>query len=273
MNQHFSTRPAEVFLSFWRHRALILQMSKREVVGRYRGSFLGVVWSFITPVLMLAIYTFFFSVVFKARWGQEVTGRYEFALILFVGLLLFNLFSECLTRAPGLILNNVTYVKKVVFPLEILPWVALGSGLFHAAAGGLIFLVFFAMVHGSIHWTVILLPMVLLPLMFLIVGFSWMLASIGVFVRDIAQPISMAMTALLFMSPIFYPISALPESVRQYVFINPLTFAIEQTRNLVLWGRLPDWRGLGIYAICCLCVCWLGLFWFQKTRKGFADVL
>lgn len=262
-----------IFSGFWRHRQLVLQMVKRDIVGRYRGSFLGLLWSFVNPVLMLAVYTFVFSIVFQARWGQGSSDKYEFAMVLFAGLIVFNLFSECITRAPGLILANVNYVKKVIFPLEILPWVTLGSALFHAGVSLVVLLLFLAVIGMAIPWTVMLLPVVVLPLLLLTMGLSWLLASVGVFIRDIGQFISMVMTVLMFMSPIFYPASALPESVRGYLFLNPLTFIIEQARNVMIWGVLPDWSGLAVYSVIAIAVAWAGLFWFSKTRKGFADVL
>lgn len=262
----------DIFASGWTHRALIGQMVRREVIGRYRGSFLGLLWSFVTPLLMLAVYTFVFSVVFQGRWGAGSENRFEFALVLFTGLVVFNLFSECVSRAPGLILANVNYVKKVIFPLEILPWVALGAALFHALASLTVLMLFLAMA-TSLPWTVALLPVVLFPLLPLIMGLSWLLASLGVFIRDIGQFMGMLMTALLFMSPVFYPASALPENMRGWLYLNPLTFIIEQAREVAIWGRLPDWSGLLLYLGFAMLAAWAGLAWFQKTRKGFADVL
>ncbi|MBX3615837.1 ABC transporter permease [Nitrosomonas sp.] len=252
-------------------------MIKREIIGRYRGSFLGLLWTFINPILMLAIYTFVFSVVFKVRLDPQNSDIYEdkfsFALLLFTGLILFNLFSECLSRAPGLILSNVNYVKKVIFPLEILPLVSLGSALFHAGISFLVLTIFLLIVNHPIHLTLLLLPIIVLPFVLLTMGLSWMLTSIGVFVRDIGQFIGLALTMLLFLSPIFYPASALPESIRDYLFLNPLTFIIEQTRSIILYGQMPDWIGLIAYYALAAFVAWVGLTWFHKTRKGFADVL
>jgi lipopolysaccharide transport system permease protein len=261
-----------VYSGFWRNRQLVVQMVKREIIGRYRGSFLGLLWSFVNPVLMLSVYTFVFSIVFQARWGQGSNDKYEFALVLFAGLIVFNLFSECVSRSTGLILGNANYVKKVIFPLEILPWVTLGSALFHAGIS-LGVLVIFQLAVATVPWTILLLPAVILPLLLLIMGVSWLLASIGVFIRDVGQFVGMLMTVLMFMSPIFYPVSALPESVRGWLFLNPLTFIIEQARDVVIWGKLPDWGGLALYTLCSMLAAWGGLFWFQKTRKGFADVL
>lgn len=253
-------------------------MVRREVVGRYRGSLLGILWSFISPALMLAIYTFVFSIVFQARWGTAGQGggsgdKLEFAMVLFAGLIAFNLFSECISRAPTIILGNVNYVRKVVFPLEILPAVALGSALFHAVISIVVLLIGLAILGFGLSATVLLLPLIFLPFMLFIMGFSWFLASIGVFVRDIGQVVGMAMTVLMFLSPIFYPASALPEGIRGWLFLNPVTFVIEQTREVLIWGRLPDWQGLATYSLVALLTAWLGYFWFQKTRKGFADVL
>lgn len=248
-------------------------MIKREVIGRYRGSILGLLWSFINPVLMLAIYTFVFGFVFKARWGQGSEDQTQFAMVLFAGLIIYNLFAECISRAPTLILNNVSYVKKVVFPLEILPWVALGSALFHAAINLVVLLLFMTILGQAISWSLLWLPVLLLPFLLLIMGLSWFLASMGVFIRDIGQLVGMALTVLLFMSPIFYPLSALPESVSRFLFLNPLTFMVEQLRQILLWHQPPDWLHLLIYYLVSIMTSWFGLLWFEKTRKGFADIL
>jgi len=223
---------------------------------------------------MLAIYTFVFSFVFKARWGAAIeSDPYEFALMLFSGLIVFNLFSEAITRAPSLILNNVNYVKKVIFPLEILPWISLGSALFHALISFLVlFLFIFFLGHGfglDIFW----LPIIFLPFVILIMGLSWFLASLGVFVRDINQVIGMLMTVLMFMCPIFYPLSALPESISAYLYLNPLTLIVDQVRAVLILHQSPNWIALAYYSLVSLVFAWSGWFWFAKTRKGFADVL
>ncbi len=269
-----SANPLDFFRSLSRNRQLLWQMTKREVVGRYRGSVLGLFWSFFQPIFMLAIYTFVFSVVFQAKWGQgHSESKTEFAIILFTGLIVFNLFSEVINRAPNLILSNVNYVKRVVFPLEILPVVAVGSALFHAMISVLVLLAFHALVTHSLPVTAVLLPVVLFPLLLMTLGGTWILASLGVFLRDVGQTISILTTALMFVSPIFFPASALPEQLRSYLFLNPLTFIIEQARGVLIWGNIPDWQGLGIHLLIDMAIAWFGLFWFQKTRKGFADVL
>ena len=261
--------------SIWRHRHLIFQLIKREVLGRYRGSTLGLAWSFFNPVFMLVVYTFVFSEIFKARWGaaEVVSTKTEFALILFVGMITLGLFSEILNRAPNLILSNANYVKKVVFPIEILPVVSVASALFHAAVSMGVLFVAYTLLNGYLYWTVVFIPLVLLPLVILALGVAWMLASLGVFLRDVGQTISIVTTVLMFLSPVFYPISAVPKSFQIYILANPLTFIIEQAREIVIWGRQPDWSGLLVYTFAAVAIAWGGYVWFQKTRKGFADVL
>jgi lipopolysaccharide transport system permease protein len=271
--QNFSISPKEMVASVWRNRSLIKALAQREVVGRYRGSVMGILWSFFNPVFMLVVYTFVFSVVFKARWSGGSDSKTEFALILFAGLIVFNLFAECFNRAPGLILANVSYVKKVVFPLEILPWVTLGSALFHALISLGVWLIAYLILFGVPHITVLLLPLVILPLLLLIMGLTWGLASLGVYLRDVSQFIGIVTTALMFLSPIFYPASALPEKYRHLLLLNPLTPAIEQARDVLFWGKVPDMSMLSIYLLAATLIAWLGFAWFQKTRKGFADVL
>ena len=260
--------------SLWRNRHLIVQMTRREVVGRYKGSALGLAWSFLTPILMLAVYTFVFSVVFKARWGTDGDeSKTQFALVLFVGMIVHGLFAEVLNRAPGLILSNVNYVKKVVFPLDVLPVIAMGAALFHASISLAVLLIAFALFNGYLHWTAIFIPVVLLPLVILTLGVAWIFASLGVFLRDVGQTVGIITTMMLFLAPIFYPVTALPEEVRPLIMANPLTFIIEEARGVVILGRMPEWTGLGIYTLAATAVAWAGFAWFQKTRKGFADVL
>lgn len=258
--------------SLWRNRQLILQMTKREVVGRYKGSVMGLAWSFFNPVFMLVVYTFVFSVIFKSRWAGD-DSRALFAVVLFVGMIVLGLFSEVLNRAPGLIVSNVNYVKKVVFPIEILPVVAMGAALFHSLISLSVLLAACTLVNGYLHWTVIFAPLVLLPLIIVTLGISWMLASLGVFLRDVGQTIGIVTTVLMFLSPVFYPVTAVPENFRPFIMANPLTFIIEQARDVLIWGRLPNWTGLVIYTVVATLIAWAGYALFQKTRKGFADVL
>ena len=234
----------------WRNRQLIVQMTRRDVIGRYKGSVVGLAWSFFTPLLMLVVYTFVFSVVFNARWAdggeQSNTG---FAVVMFTGMIVHGLFAEALNRAPSLILSNVNYVKKVVFPLEILPVVAMGASLFHAGISLGVLLGACAIYKGFVHWTAILVPFVFLPLAILGLGLAWMLASLGVFLRDVGQAIGLITTVMLFLSPVFYPLTAVPEAFRPVIMANPLTFIMGEARAVLVWGRLPDWEGLGIYTL------------------------
>ena len=279
MNPHINkpTSITSLCATAWRNRQLIFQMTKRDIIGRYRGSFMGILWSVINPIFMLAVYTLVFSVVFKARWGTAggtaSDSKTDFAVILFVGLIIHTLFAETLTRAPSLIIGNVNYVKKVIFPLEILPIVSLGVVLFHSFISLLVLLAAFYVFNGYLHWTVVFTPLVFLPLIFLTLGLEWLLASLGVYVRDVGQTITIIMTVLMFLAPIFYPITSLPENFRPLIMLNPLTFIIEQARTVLIWGQYPDFAGLTIYTAIALIIMWLGYFWFQKTRKGFADVL
>lgn len=236
---------------------------------------MGMAWSFFNPIFMLLVYTFVFSIVFRARWGTtgEEESKTLFAIILFVGMIVHGLFAEVLNRAPTLIISNASYVKKVVFPLEILPVVAMGAALFHSVISLGVLLAAFAAFNGYIHWTAVLVPFVLLPLIIITLGAAWVLASLGVFLRDIGQSILIFTTVLMFLAPVMYPITAVPERLRPVIRANPLTFIIEQARDVLIWGRLPDWIGLGLYTVIASIIAWLGYAWFQKTRKGFADVL
>lgn len=271
--RQFSASPGEMFASLWRNRELILASAKREVLGRYRGSALGLLWSFFNPVFMLSVYTFVFSEIFKARWGGSSESKTEFALVLFAGLIVFNLFAECVNRAPTLILSNPNYVKKVIFPLEILPFVSLLSAIYHTLISLFVWLIAYIVLFGMPHITVVLMPLVLFPLGFFIMGVCWSLASLGIFLRDVSQIVGVAVTVLMFLSPIFYPAGALPENYRGFLYLNPLTLIIEMTRDILYWGKFPDVVSLIGYWLGSIFVAWLGFAWFQKTRKGFSDVL
>jgi lipopolysaccharide transport system permease protein len=259
--------------SLWQNRHLIAQLTRREVISRYRGSVIGLAWSFFNPLLMLAVYTFFFSVVFRARWGGEGAGKAEFAAFLFSGIIVHSVFAECINRAPTLILSNVNYVKRVVFPLEILPWVAMGSALFHAAVSLVVLLLAQVVLSHHLSLSALYFPVIMLPLVVMTMGIAWMLAAVGVFVRDIGQITAVLTTVLMFLSPVFYPISSMPEQYRPWINSNPLTFIIEQSRNVLLLGGTPDWHGVAKYSLIAVVVAAAGFWMFQKMRRGFADVL
>ena len=276
MNPHHAHKTSflEISSSFLRNRKLIFQMAKREVLGRYRGSVMGLAWSFFNPLLMLGVYTFFFSFVLKSRWGVEQdAGHADFAVVLFVGLIIHGLFAECINRAPMLINSNVNYVKKVVFPLEILPWIAMGSAMFHATISIFVLLLLQLFLVGSLFWTIFLLPLIIAPFIILTMGLAWFLAATGVYVRDINQVTGLVISVFLFVSPIFYPLSILPAKMQSVAMLNPLTFIIEESRKVLLFGDFPNWTGLALYFFISLVIAWGGFFWFQKTRKGFADIL
>lgn len=269
----YKTSPAAMFSSLWRNRRLIWQLVIRDVVGRYKGSMLGVLWSFFNPLLMLIVYTFVFSVVFKARWDNVSSSKTEFATVLFAGMIVFAVFSECITRAPSQILASANYVKKVIFPLETLPVIGLGVALFHAVISLCVLLLFIFFAKGAIPWTVAFLPLVLLPLILLTLGLGWFLSSLGVYLRDVSQTVGIFTTALMFLSPVFYPISALPEKYQSILRLNPLTWIIEETRNVAIWGKLPDWEVLTTTTSLTMLIACFGFAWFQKARRGFADVM
>lgn len=234
---------------------------------------MGIMWSFFNPLFMLAVYTFVFSEVFQARWGGGTGSKTEFALVLFAGLIIFTVFAECINRAPSLILSNVNYVKKVVFPLEILPAVALLSAMFHMLISLGVWLLAYALFFGVPNATTLLLPLIIMPFVMFIMGLSWALASLGVYLRDVSQMIGVVTSVLMFMSPIFYPVSALPENYQHLLYLNPLTPVVEMTREVLYWGKIPDLVVLCAYWLATAVIAWLGFAWFQKTRKGFADVI
>lgn len=259
--------------SLWRHRRLVASLAWREVLGRYRGSAGGVLWSLITPILMLSVYTAVFSGIFQARWSQEASTPVDYALQLFVGLIVHGLAAECLNRSPGLMLANVSYVKRVVFPLEVLPLVTLLSALFHSLISLVVLLVFFTVVHHTLPWHAVWLPVVWLPYVLLLCGISWLLAGLGVFLRDINQVMGLLTMVLMFLSPVFYPASALPQNLQVIFQFNPLTIIIEQSRNVLLNNTSPDLLPLAIYMVVAAGVAVVGYRLFQTMKKGFADVL
>jgi len=270
----FKGTPDELVASLWCHRNLILALTRRDITGRYRGSLLGILWSFVNPLLMLGVYTFAFGVIFGARWAGGSDSKMEFAIILFAGMLIFNLFSECVNRASSLVVSHPSYVKKVVFPLEVLPPVALGSSLFHMLVSFSVWLMFYAIGFGWPSPAVLLLPVVMLPLLLFTIGISWFLASLGVYLRDVGHMVSSLVLMLLFLSAVFYPIESLPERLRTpLMVVNPLVFHVEICRQVMVWGKLPAWSSWSIYLVFGLAVTCLGFAWFQKTRRGFADVL
>lgn len=269
----FTSRSKDMSRGVWRHRDLALMLARRDIIGRYRGSLLGVLRSLAYPLFMLAIYSFVFGGIFNFRWEDGSRSLLEFSLIIFIGMMIFNLFSECISRSPGVMLINSNYVKKVVFPLEVLPIVLLAGALFQFLLNLCVWLLFYVLFFQHPHPTALLLPLVILPLLLFTLGVSWVLASLGIYLRNIAHRVGALVTALLFLSPIFYPVTALPERFQALMYLNPLAQVIENARLVLIVGRLP---GLGPWCLSLLVsgvVAWLGLAFFQRTRGGFADAL
>lgn len=255
------------------NRGLAGTLIRRAIEERYRGSLLGVLWAFLTPVFMLVVFTFVFGVVFQSRWGGGTGSTIEFAIILFAGLTTFTLFAEVVGSAPGLVAGQPNLVKKVVFPLEILPLVSLGGAVFQA---GIAFAVLLALQIGfgsGFHLATFAVPVLLLPLCLFALGLAWFLAALGVYVRDVAQIIQPVMTALMFLSAVFFPLSALPEWIRPAMAFNPLVSAIEAVRNALVFGTLPALESLLAGIAAGLLAAMLGLLFFRNVRHGFADVL
>jgi lipopolysaccharide transport system permease protein len=276
MNPHaaYPIKPGAMVDSLWQHRQLIAGMTYREIVGRYKGSVLGIFWSLAHPLFMLVLYTLVFSGVFNARLSLTPEQSHsEFALILFTGLILHGFFAEVLGRAPLQIISNPNYVKKIIFPLQILPVINTGAALFHGLVSLIVLVTGIMLMRGQLPLSAAYLPLVLLPFILLTLGLAWLLSSLGVYLRDIGQGIGMLMTVLLFASPVFYPLSALPQPMQKALFFNPLTVVIEQTRRILMDGQPPQWDILGIYSLIAFVSAWAGYAWFQKTRKGFANVL
>lgn len=267
--------PFHILQNIWHHRYLIEQMIRRDLSQRYKGSFLGIIWSIINPLIMLLIYTFVFSVVFKSRWRPDVENvpMGEFALTLFAGLIPFNLFSEVVNRSPGIVVGYPNYVKKVVFPLEILSIVIAGTAFINSLISLGVLLVASLVLLGTIPTTIFFLPLLYIPLILLSTGLSWFLSSWGVYIRDVGQIVSVVTQVLFFMTPIFYSLDSVPEQFQAVLQINPLSMIVTSFRQVLLWAEMfplkewAIWTGIGtLIAI-------FGYIWFMGTKKGFADVL
>ena len=271
-NDHPAT-PTSMLGTLFQHRELLWDLVKRDFIGRYKGSMLGVFWSLFNPLLMLAIYTIVFSVAFRAKWGGMAESKVSFAIVLFSGMVVHSFFAECLNRAPSLITSQPNFVKKVIFPLEILPWVALVSAFLHFLVSFGVLVVFCLLAGVVIQSGALMIPIALIPLVLIIMGISWLFSSLGVYLRDLSQIMGMVTTVALFMAPIFYPIEALPPAFGKLLVWNPITLPVILLRNLMLWDKPFLWGAWAISLVIGLSVCQLGYWWFQKSRGGFADVL
>ncbi|WP_244505092.1 ABC transporter permease [Pelagibacterium luteolum] len=258
------------------HIPLIRKLARREFDQRFRGSILGWFWALIAPLAMLTVFSLVFGVIFEARWqrpGTNVESEYGFPLLLFSGLIMFNFFGDQFNRAPSLVLENVSYVKKVVFPLDIIPIVSMLTALATAAISFVAFFAIYIFFHGLPPVTVLLLPLALLPLAMITMGISYFFASLGVFLRDLKHVTPPLSTAMLFMSSVFYDPASLPESYRWIISLNPLTPAVNYMRDVVFWGRVPNVLEYTAYLVFAAIVLMLGHLWFQRTQKAFADVI
>lgn len=268
-----SWNPRQAAAYFAQHGHLLSQLVRRDVQARYRGSWLGPLWSLLTPLMMLAVYTFVFSVVFQARWGGQQASRLDFALSAFGSIMLFNLFAEVVNSAGTLIVGNPNYVKRVVFPLELLPLAKFLSCAVQSAVGLGVFFVAILVLKQSCAWTWLLAPLMLIPLALLCLGLSYLLSAVGVFVRDINHLVGLLTTMLLFLSPVFYPLSQLPEHWQQLLSINPLAPILENFRLVTLGGQWPNWStwasGTAITALMAV----LAYSAFKRSQHAFADVV
>jgi lipopolysaccharide transport system permease protein len=250
----------------------VFELTKREFSGRYRGSFGGIVWSFAQPLFLLTVYTIAFGVILKSRWGFSGSTA-DYALMLFAGLIVFNTFSECLSKSTTLVTNNPNFVKKVVFPLELLPIVTVATALIHALIGVIVWFVGYALLFGTPKATAILFPVILVCLVPVLLGVGWMLSALGVIVRDISQLTGMLSHTLLFLTPIFYSIEAAPPLLQNLLMLNPLTFLVEQFRLTLFYGQMPALKGLAIYFVLASLFAWVSLVLFRQLRPTFADMV
>jgi len=266
--------PRHLFANLWKHREMLAELIRRDISQQYQGSFLGIAWSVLAPLSTLLVYTFVFSVVFKARWqGQAETPPGEFAVVLYAGMTAFSVFSTLATRAPGLVLGVPNYVKKVVFPIEIMPVMALGSALFTSLINIVLIILMNLVLLHSFSASIIFLPLAYLPLIFLSLGTGWFLASLGVYIRDMGQGVNIIVQMLFFLSPIFYPIEAVPPAFQGILRINPLTMIVAGFRQTLIWNLHLPWLDWALTTLVTFIFAILGYVWFMKTKNGFADVL
>jgi lipopolysaccharide transport system permease protein len=266
--------PWTIVARLFAHRELIEGLAKRDIFGRYRGSYLGILWSLFTPLIMLSVYLFVFGFVFRSRFGysrEESTA--DFALGLFCGLNLFNMFAEVVTRSSGLILQHPNYVKKVVFPLEIIPVSLTGSALFHCVMAYLPLVVLLVIFHRTIPLSTVFIPVYLLPLTILSLGLSWAIAALGVFIRDLQLLMNSVVTILMFVSGLFYSPQAVPGPLRSLFGLNPLAGFLDSARRSIVWGMAPDWRAYLIFFLWALGAFLIGNLIFVRSKRAFADVI
>jgi lipopolysaccharide transport system permease protein len=271
--QYEGRGPLAVFGCGWHYRQLVARLTAREIEARFRGSLLGKFWAGILPLFMLGLYTFVFGVIFQARWPGLEGSTLQVALLYFAGLIVFDFAFECVNRAPALLGEHLSYVKKVLFPLEILAWVVVGGALFRVLVGSAILLAFYLAIDGSPPASSIAVPVLVLPLALVAIGFIWFFSAIGVYIRDFRHAIVLLAPVTMFLTPIFYPVSTVPEPMRSILYLNPLTFIIESVRGALFLGTWPNWAALTLYIAGAWAFAWAGRSWFMFVRGEFADVV
>jgi lipopolysaccharide transport system permease protein len=251
---------------------LIVSLTRRELAARYRGSILGFLWTLVTPMVMIAIFTIIFAGIFKAKFGAS-SSQWDYALYLFCGLLPWNAFQESLQLSSTTIVGHANLVKRVVFPLETLPVSLSLAAVVNQLFGTLVLIVAAMLLRREVHATLIFLPLVLIPQLIATFGAAWLVASLGVFIRDMVQGIALLLMAWMYLTPIIYPESLVPANYRTAINLNPFTPLIRNYRRILLDGVAPDWQGLGYFLIFGVILFLLGYWWFARTRKNFADVI
>jgi lipopolysaccharide transport system permease protein len=265
--------PFVLFTGVWHHRQLLRRLIERDVATRFRGSVLGKVWVVLPVLTMLALYTFVFGVIFQPRWPGATQRPSDVALYYFAGLIVFDFFMECINRAPTLMLAHVTYIKKILFPVELLAWMVVGGAALRFAIGCVLLIVLYTALNGTPPATAMAVPLLVLPLALFAIGSVWFLSAIGVFLRDAGQVVIAITPVIMFLSPIFFPIDAIPEQFRAFFYANPLTLALENVRAALFVGSVQISLGFAAYCLCALAFAQLGYHCFRRLRPSFADVV
>lgn len=259
-------------MSLLKHHDLLKSLIKREVRTKYRNATLGMSWMIINPLLLLGTYTLVFGFIYGNKWRNlDTTG--DFVLMLFCGLIIYMIFSETMSRSCITIRSQPNLIKKVVFPLEILPLVVVGTCVFTACINLLILVFLTFLIKFNLPATILFAPIVILPFILLMAGFAWIVAGSAVFLPDLDNVVIFLNTLMLFLSPIFYPVSAAPEILQPFFMFNPLAFPIEELRKVLLLGESPYWTGLAIYCVVASILAYLGFWIFQQGREIFSDVV
>ena len=263
--------------SIYKNREIVKIFTGREIKAKYKGSLLGILWAIINPLIMLIIYTLVFSQVFKGRWGTDAGNTTEstliFAMEIFAGLIVFNMFSESISKSTTQITSNPNFVKKIIFPLEILSTATIGSALFHGSIGMIILILGKITITGTIEKGIILLPIVWIPYSALLLGISWILSVVGVYIKDLSQLVNSGISGMMFLSPIFYPTEALPNSFRWIGNINPLSYVMEETRSLLFEGRIERLNTLIAFMVVSTLVCEVGYRIIKEHQQVLGDYL